>query len=157
MENFANFRCLGLNLSLFKASAEGASEKFRVLQGNCLRRHYFQIPLEKGIRPLLTPLRTPMRACSLISKFCFSQNAHAKFSLKRRHHEIFKDKHKYQLDLHIRQSWHGRPQKCYRGGQNHQHCKKLTHFRRAVQKIDHFSARPRRERIFLRFICAVLD
>ena len=38
-----------------------------------------------------------------------------------------------------------------RGGQNHRHFKKSTRFRRAVQKIDHFSARRRRKRIFLRF------
>ena len=40
------------------------------------------------------------------------------------------------------------------GGQNHRHFKKLTRFRRAVHKIDHFSASPRRKRkilcVFLR-------
>ena len=29
-----------------------------------------------------------------------------------------------------------------RGGQNHQHFKNLTRFRRAVQKIDHFFSAP---------------
>ena len=35
-------------------------------------------------------------------------------------------------------------------GRDYQHFKKLTHFRRVVQKIDHFSARRRRKRNFLR-------
>ena len=39
-----------------------------------------------------------------------------------------------------------------RGGQNHRHFKKLTSFRRAVQKIDHFSSRRRRKRNILRFL-----
>ena len=38
-----------------------------------------------------------------------------------------------------------------RGGQSHRHFKKSTRFRRAVQKIHHFSARRRRKRNFLRF------
>ena len=39
-----------------------------------------------------------------------------------------------------------------RGGQNHRHLKKLTSFRRAVQKIDHFSARRRLKRKIVRFL-----
>ena len=39
-----------------------------------------------------------------------------------------------------------------RGGQSRRHFKKSTRFRRAVQKIDHFSARRRRKRKFLRFL-----
>ena len=38
-----------------------------------------------------------------------------------------------------------------RGWQNHRHFKKLTRFWRAVQKIDHFSARRRRKQNFLHF------
>ena len=45
----------------------------------------------------------------------------------------------------------GARRKFSRGGQNHQHLKKLARFRRAVHKIDHFSARLRRKRKFLRF------
>ena len=37
----------------------------------------------------------------------------------------------------ITEGLHGRSQIFSRGGQNHQHFKKLTSFRRAVQKIDH--------------------
>ena len=44
-----------------------------------------------------------------------------------------------------------------RGGQNHQHFKKLTRFRRAVQKIDHFSARPWRKQKIVSLFCDALD
>ena len=49
---------------------------------------------------------------------------------------------------------HGRPQKFCQRGQNHRHIKKLARFRRAVHKIDHFSARLRHE-IKLRFSAMV--
>ena len=46
----------------------------------------------------------------------------------------------------------GARRKFSRGGQNHRHWKKLTCFRRAVQKVDFFSAaRRRRKRNVLRF------
>ena len=39
-----------------------------------------------------------------------------------------------------------------RGGQNHRNFKKSTRFRRAAQKINHFSSHRRRKRNFLRFL-----
>ena len=51
VENFANFMCLRLNVSVFKASDEGVSEKFRVLQGTCIWRHHFQVPWEEILAP----------------------------------------------------------------------------------------------------------
>ena len=46
----------------------------------------------------------------------------------------------------------GARRKISRGGQNHRHLKKLTRFRRAVQKMTSFSARRRRKRKLLRFL-----
>ena len=48
--------------------------------------------------------------------------------------------------------WPCAPAEIFPEGQNQQHLKTLTRFRCSVQKIDHFSARRRRKRKFLRFL-----
>ena len=78
VENSANKRYFRLNLSVFNASVESASDQFRVNFTEEL--HYDTIIFNiHGRRH--SPLLTPIGACSLISKFCFPQNSHPKFDI----------------------------------------------------------------------------
>ena len=79
---FALLRHFRLHVRVFIASAEGASENVRVFY----RRAAYDVIFFKfhggKVLPLPPPplrARMPMGACSLISKFCFSQHLHPKF------------------------------------------------------------------------------
>ena len=82
---FALLRHFRLRVRVFIVSAEGASEiNFRVFH----RREAYDVIFFKfyeGCGQVPPPLRAPMHmgACSLISKFCFSQHLHPKFNINK--------------------------------------------------------------------------
>ena len=82
-KSFALLRHFRLHVRVFIASAEGASENVRVFH----RRAAYDVIFFKfhGGKCTLYPLRAPMPmgACSMISKFCFSQYLHPKFNINK--------------------------------------------------------------------------
>ena len=81
---FALLRHFRLWVRVFIASAEGASENVRVFH----RRAAYDVIFFKfhegcGQVPPLLRAPMPMGACSLISKFCFSQQLHPKFNINK--------------------------------------------------------------------------
>ena len=99
VENVANFRYLRLNLSVLERAPKARPKNLEFYRGTV----HDVIKFHGMRQPLPPTLLTLMGACSLITKFCFSQNSHPKF-LTSISQEIFQDKHKYQLDFHIRQN-----------------------------------------------------
>ena len=82
---FALLRHFRRRVRVFIASADGASENVRVFHRRAL---YMTSSFSNSMRvvgkcppPLQAPM--PMGACSLISKFCFSQHLHPKFNINK--------------------------------------------------------------------------
>ena len=81
-EIFALWWHFRLRVRVFIASAEGASENVRVFHRRAAYNVIF-FKFHEGCGQVPPPLRKPMPmgACSLISKFCFSQHLHPKFNI----------------------------------------------------------------------------
>ena len=81
---FALLRHFRLRVRVFIASAEIASEKVRLFHRRAAYDAIF-FKIHEGCGQVPPPLRVPMSmgACSLISKFCFSQHLHPKFNINK--------------------------------------------------------------------------
>ena len=84
---FVLLRHFRLHVSVFIASAEGASENVWVFHRRaaydviCFKFHGRGASAPPPFVPLRAPM--PMGACSMISKFCFSQYLHPKFNINK--------------------------------------------------------------------------